>query len=340
MNKIDINRRKFNTAVGAAVAVGCLAPSLVIAQPKTKIRIGYLHVLSVDGQMWLAKHLGAFDREGLDVELREFNSGVELFQAMIGGSLDVLTTGGVLSNFPARGQGKVFLLNDVETSVGQVWVNGTSGINTIADLKGKKVVTTRGTTAHLCLHEGLKSVGLDSARDVEIVNQRMADAVTSFIAGAAPVVATWVPFNVGIKAKLPTAKKLFDAGKFPKAWIVDGWAARNDFHEKNKDALLRLIRAWTHANDFLMSKPQEALDILHKSYYSNLAREDVNEMYNAAKFYSTADWAKLYADGSAAKWLNQVTQFNVDIGAIDKAIYADKYFDTSLYAEALKSIKT
>ncbi|MDO8298724.1 ABC transporter substrate-binding protein [Lacisediminimonas sp.] len=339
MNKININRRKFNAALGSAVAFGGLAPGLVIAQPKTKIRIGYLHVLSVDGHMWIAKHLGAFEKEGLEVELREFNSGVEIFQAMIGGSLDVLTTGGVLSNFPARNQGKVFLLNNIEQSVGQVWVNGGAGINTIADLKGKKVVTTRGTTAHLCLHEGLKTVGLDSAKDVEIINQRMGDAVTSFIAGAAPAVATWVPFNTAIKAKMPTAKKLFDAGKMPQAWIVDGWAARNDFHDKNKDALRRVISAWTIANDYIMAKPQEALDILHKSYYANLKRDDVDEMYNAAKFYSTQEWAKLYADGTAAKWLNQVTQFNVNIGAIEKAIYADKYFDTSLYADVMKKRK-
>ena len=33
-----------------------------IAQAKTKIRIGYLHTLAVDGQMWLAEHLGALTR--------------------------------------------------------------------------------------------------------------------------------------------------------------------------------------------------------------------------------------------------------------------------------------
>ena len=114
-----LTRRTFTTAFAAAIAG---SPAILRAQTR-KLRIGYLHVLSVDAHMWLGQHLGTWKKEGLDVELREFNTGVELFQAMIGGSIDVLTTGGVLSNFPARGQGKVFLVNDIEWATGQIWVN-------------------------------------------------------------------------------------------------------------------------------------------------------------------------------------------------------------------------
>ena len=39
----------------------------------------------------------------------QFTTGLELFQAMVGGSIDMLSTGAVISNFPARGQGKMFL---------------------------------------------------------------------------------------------------------------------------------------------------------------------------------------------------------------------------------------
>src|SRR5262245_47124114 len=94
------------TAPAGLAAIGGPAS----AQTKTKIRVGYLHTLAVDGQMWLADHLGAFDKNGLEPEFKLFQTGLELFQAMIGGSLDVLSTGAVISNFPARGQGKVFLV--------------------------------------------------------------------------------------------------------------------------------------------------------------------------------------------------------------------------------------
>src|SRR5262250_2821751 len=246
--KRPIDRRSFLkiTSGAAAAAAGWTGPAQ--AQAPTKVNVGYLHVVTVDAQLMLGQELGTYKKEGLDLQLREFTTGVELFQALVGGSLDVLTTGGVLSNFPARGQGKVFLIKDLE---------------------GKKIATTRGTTAHDLLHQALKSVNLDSTKDVEIINQRMSEAVTSFIAGAVPAVALWVPFNVSVKAKAPKAKMLTDAGAFPAATIVDGWAARNAYYEKNRDVLVKLIRGWIPANEFLLTKTGEALEILHKKYYQN-----------------------------------------------------------------------
>jgi NitT/TauT family transport system substrate-binding protein len=86
--------------------------------------------------MWLADHRGAFDKNGLEPEFKLFQTGLELFQAMIGGSLDLLSTGAVISNFPARGRGKMFLDNAVEFATAQLWVR--DDIKTIADLKGKR----------------------------------------------------------------------------------------------------------------------------------------------------------------------------------------------------------
>jgi len=127
------------------------------------------------------------------------------------------------------------------------------------------------------------------------------------------------------------------ASAFPSATIVDGWGARNDFYDTRKEVLKRVIRAWIAANDMLINQPQEALGILHDKYYSNIGAADVQEMYKAAKWYSTKQWAQYYGDGSVAKWLNQVTEFNVEIGAIQNPVMADKYFDPGLYLEVAGS---
>ena len=101
------NRRQFlgHAAAGAAAAGLSALGFPAIAQGRTKIRVGYLHTLAVDGQMWLAQHLGAWGKHGLEPDFKQFTTGLELFQAMVGGSIDMLSTGAVISNFPARGQG-------------------------------------------------------------------------------------------------------------------------------------------------------------------------------------------------------------------------------------------
>ncbi len=331
-------RRRFLGSLSAGALALAAGSPRAFAQQRTKVRVGFLKVLSVDAQLQLGIHMGTFEKEGLDIEARQFTTGVELFQALVGGSLDVLTTGGVLSNFPARGQGKVFLINDLEHATGQIWVHADSGINSVKDLKGKRIALTRGTTAHNLLHQAMKSAGLDSTKDIEILNQRMSDAVTGFIAGAVPAVAIWVPFNVQIKAKAPKAKMLVDAAAYPAGTIVAGWAARNDFYDKQKDVLKKIIRAWVPANDFLVNKPQEALKILHQKNYSDLAWGDIEEMHRATTWHSAANWAKLYRDGSVVKWLNSVTMFNVEVGAFKDPIMAETYLDASLYLDAMASL--
>ncbi|NYT36960.1 transporter substrate-binding domain-containing protein [Allopusillimonas soli] len=332
-----MKRRTFIQLAGASALAGAY-PGLALAQEKVKIKAGYLHTLAVDGQIWLADSMGLWEKAGLDMEFVKFQTGLELFQAMSGGSIDVLATGAVMSNFPARGRGKVFLINDVEFATAQLWVHPDMGVNSIQDLKGKKISTTTGTTAHVFLDKALRANGLDPAKDVDIVNQRMPDAVTAFISKAVPAVALWVPFNISVKKRNPDAKMLVDASSFyPEAAIVGGWAARNDYYENNKDALKRIIKAWAQANDHMVNNAKESIELLQKKYYPNVPLSDIQEQYKAQKMFTSQDWVKLYEDGTVTKWLQQVTDFFIDFAKINNAVPASKYFDPSLYLDVVKS---
>jgi NitT/TauT family transport system substrate-binding protein len=328
-----MHRRQFLHGAAAALGLGAAAAPAV-AQSRTKLRVGYLHTLAVDGQLWLADHLGAWAKHGLEPEFRQFTTGLELFQAMIGGSIDMLTTGAVISNFPARGQGKMFLVNCVEFATAQLWVREDQGVKGFADLKQKRIATTTGTTAHVFLDIALRANGVDPAKDVEIVNQRMSEAVTSFISGAVPAVALWVPFNVTVRDKVPGARKLVDASAYyPQAAIVSGWAARNDYHEKQREVLARVVRAWKEGNDFLVGRSAEALDVLQKKHYAQVPLADLKEQFGAQRVFPTAEWRKLYADGTVTKWLQQVTDFFVKFGNIQNPVPAAQYFDPKIYLE-------
>jgi len=338
MKKITTaSRRRFLQATGAAATLA-MGGFPAIAQSRTKVRVGYVNTLAVNGQIWTGVHRGHWAKEGLELETTQFNTGLELFNAMIGGSLDMVSTGAVLSNFPARGQGKVFLLNNIEFATAQLWVREDQGIKTWADLKGRKIATTTGTTAHVFLDTALRANKLDPAKDVEIINQRMPDAVTAFISGAVPAVALWVPFNLTVKQKLPAAKMLVDASAyFPQAAIVGGWATRNDYFEKNRDACARLVRGWAASNDDLMTNTAAILPIIQKNNYPQVPLDELQEQFKASKYYSSAEWRKLFADGTATRWQQQVTDFFVRFGGIQNPVPATQYFDTKLYLENVKA---
>ena len=92
------NRRQVVMSLAAAGLTTMGAPA--IAQQRTKIRIGYVDTLAVTGQLWTGMHRGHWAAEGIEFDPVKFNTGLELFNAMIGGSLDMLSTGAVISNFP------------------------------------------------------------------------------------------------------------------------------------------------------------------------------------------------------------------------------------------------
>ena len=326
------------TKVLFALVIGL---SLVAAVPAgyalDKVKVGYLHTLAVDGQFWLGVHKGYFKEQGLEMEPIQFTSGIPLMQALSGGSVDVAIMGAVISNFPSRGVGKVFLINDIEYDTAMLFARPETGAKAIKDVKGQKITTVKGTTAHVFLHTALKANGLDSNKDVNIVSMDMAGAVSAFISGAAPFVSTWAPFHVQIREKVPGAVMLASAkAYYPKAAIIGGWVATNKYYSERKDVLKKIIKAWAKANDELVSKPQESLKFIHEKAYTNIPFSDLQASWEAEKCETSQAWVKLYADGTVARWLGQVEQVFVEIGSIGNWVDPKEFFDPSLYLEVMK----
>ncbi|QOG18947.1 MULTISPECIES: ABC transporter substrate-binding protein [Bradyrhizobium] len=320
---------------GAALAVasvGLAAPA--IAQARTKLRLGYLHVVAVDGHIRTGLDRGSFDREGIDFELQEFNTGPEVFEAMMRGELEVVSAGGVISNYLALGRGRGFLINDIEVATAQLWGRPSLGVTKLADLRGKRIATTKKTTAHIFLDRALRANSINPS-EVEIVNSSMPDAVGAFIAGEVPAVALWVPFNVAVREALPEAVKLVDASAFyPQSAVLGGWAARTDYYAGNKEILSRIIRGWVDANDHMVRNPAAAAEAL-QAHYRRSRPADLTEAFKAQKLYSAREWRRLYADGTVAKWLQQVSDFFMTDAGVTNAVRASDYFDTQLYLAAV-----
>jgi NitT/TauT family transport system substrate-binding protein len=330
-----MDRRNFIAATCSTLAMSAIGmPAL--AQARTKIRVGYLHTLAVDSQIWLADHLGAWARNGLDPQFNEFKTGIELFTSMSSGSIDMLATGAVISNFPARGQGKMFLANSIEYATAQLWVREDQGITQFADLRGKRVATTAGTTAHVFLDNALRENKI-APTEIQLQNMPMPEAVNAFINGTVPAVVLWVPFNITVREKLPQAKKLLDAGAYyPSAAIVGGWATTNAYMTNNRPVLARIIRAWSEGNDMLIARSNDSLDVLRKNYYPQVPDRDIREQFGAMRVFPTAVWRRLYSNGTITEWLQQVTDFYTRVGKIENPVQAAQYFDPSVFLSVVK----
>jgi NitT/TauT family transport system substrate-binding protein len=300
----------------------------------TTVRVGYLHTVAVDAHLWLGIEDGIFEKHGLKVKPVEFDTGITESTALASGDVDVAMMGAVLSNFPAQGTSKVILANDVEHDTAQLWASKQSGIDSVEDLAGRKVMTTEGTTAHVYLQNALKANGVDP-NSVQIMNTEMPEAVSGFISGAAPAVVLWVPFDQTVRQKMPEATKVDSAKSYyPQAAILGGWAANNEFYASDRETLDKLAAAWMEINDTLVHDP-EAIERVHETAYAeDQSLADTKRQFSFEKVFSNDRWAQMYRSGEVARWIGQTERTFVEVGGLDEYVPPQEFLDTEIFMNA------
>lgn len=322
----------------ALVASACGGGGSSSASGDNTVRIGYLHTIAVDDKLWLGQVEGTFEKKGLHIKTTEFDTGIDLSQALAGGSVDVAIMGGVTSNFPAQGQGKIFMVNSIENATAELWVRKGSGINSVSDLKGKTVVTTQGTTADIFLNTALKKAGM-TEKDVKVLNAAMPAAVQSFAGGSADAIALWVPFDLRLQEGNPDVTMLDSAGNYPEAAVADGWIANNDWYASHEDTVKKLIDAWLTINDNFRKDPQGSLKKVYDKAYSDTAK--LSDLQHQVKFqtdYTNAQWLKHYENGDVLKIVGQAEKAFVDLGGVKEYVDPKTFFDTSLFIGEAKKV--
>ena len=100
-------------------------------------------------------------------KLTQFQGGPAEIAAMASGDIDISQIGHGAHALCIEGQAKIFALDLLGVS-DEVLANKERGINSVADLKGKTVASTAGTSAEIVLNLVLSTAGL-TQDDVKVV---------------------------------------------------------------------------------------------------------------------------------------------------------------------------
>jgi sulfonate transport system substrate-binding protein len=148
--EIMMQRREF-----LKLSLGTAAIAMVSAQARAEasvkeIRIGY----QKNGVLVLARQRATledhFRPRGIEVKWVEFSSGPPMLEAMNVGSIDYGAVGDSPPVFAqSAGAAIVYAAGQPITNGQGILVPGNSPIRSIADLKGKRVGFTKGSSAHI-----------------------------------------------------------------------------------------------------------------------------------------------------------------------------------------------
>lgn len=194
-----MKRREFlGLSIGGAVAA--LSSRANAQAPIKEIRIGYQKtgVLVIARQQAILEK--RFAAQKIGIKWIEFTSGPPLLEAMSIGSVDLGAVGDTPPIFAQAANANVLYVAGSRITNGQgILVPANSGIRTIADLKGKRIGFTKGSSAHNVVIATLEKAGL-TYDDIRPVYLTPPDAGPAFANGSIDAWAVWDPyFAIGEK---------------------------------------------------------------------------------------------------------------------------------------------
>jgi taurine transport system substrate-binding protein len=215
-----------------AAALGALALMTGAAQAADKtVVVGY-QTDALPSSVGIAN--GDFEKAtGAKIDFRRFNSGAEIFAAIASGDVQVGYVGS--SPFAAatsRGLDvKAFYLASISGVDEALVVRNGSGINSLADLKGKKLAAAPVSTDHYQLLALIKSIGL-TEKDVQVFAIPQPEIVAGYNRGDLDGGFVWDPALTELKKNgkvIVTSKDVADKG----APTFSAWVATAAFAKEN-----------------------------------------------------------------------------------------------------------
>ncbi|MDT5080863.1 MAG: taurine transport system substrate-binding protein [Mycobacterium sp.] len=327
------------TAVTTLALAGCSVDHSGQDASKPTIRIGYQTFpsgdLIVKNNKWLEQALPDYN-----IKWTKFDSGADVNTAFIAKELDF----GALGSSPvARGLSaplnipyKVAFVLDVAGDNEALVVRNASGINTIAELKGKRIGTPFASTAHYSVLAALAQNGL-SASDVQLVDLQPQAILAAWDRGDIDAAYTWLPTLDDLRKTgkdLITSRQLAKDGK-P---TLDLSAVADDFAQAHPD----VVNTWRQQEARALTTIKDDPDAAAKAIAAEigLSPEVVAGQLKQGVYLTPAEVASPEwlgsdgAPGNVAANLQSASQFLADQKQIPTAAPL-KTFQDAIYTKGL-----
>lgn len=135
-----------------------------------------------------------------------------------------------------------------------------TGINSVADLKGKRVAATRGTDPHIFLVRSLQDVGL-TEKDITVVVLQHGDGKAALLRGDVDAWAGLDPLMAS--AEIENGAKLFHRNREANSWGVLN--VREAFANDHPDVVKRVLAGYEQAREWSLANPKELHALLVKA---------------------------------------------------------------------------
>ena len=225
-------------------------------------RVGFPSLATGFAPSWVAADKGIWKKHGLDVELIFLRGGSRTVSAMLGGSVDFII-GSDLGATTAILQGAPITRVGVTTNTLGYSMVSQPGIKTVLDLKGKIIGITPGRdAAYARVVKLLRDNGMDASKDVTFLSVGdggPAARVAALSSGVIHATMFTPPSDmISEKAGMRILTKIDVAN------VGGGLNTTTSVLQKNRPQLVRFLRGYMEAVQYLKTHKDESLKIFSK----------------------------------------------------------------------------
>jgi len=224
--------------------------------PKEKIAFAYAAVSPSMSGVWMAKEIGAFERNGLNAELVYISSGATAIQALVGGSVQAaLGASNAVVAATLKGAPILAVASNTSRPGMQLWVQ--PDIQRPEQLQGKTLAITRfGSTSDFVTRLILRKLNLEGKIELRQFGG-VVEADIGFRARQAEG-------RVSSQAPGPQARMLVDAAELGIPFSMNLLAVSNDYLLKSPKSVEAIVRAYIEGIAALKTRKVQALKLLDK----------------------------------------------------------------------------
>jgi NitT/TauT family transport system substrate-binding protein len=302
-------------------------------QQLQSLNVGYLpnngHAI-----IFIAQEKGYFEKEGLQVNLFQFQNSAEGTNAIISKKIDVGGFGLAPLIYISKGFNETIIGGLDGDAAGLVVTSDKASqyanLTKFSDLtvfKGKTIATVRASTGDIHFRDALTKAGLNLKTDVTIVElaspQLVLDAVKSGKADAGMV---WTPYMEQSETEGFTV--VLYTGDFYPNHPCCRIAVLTDNLNANRTTYVSFDKALIESYEWLKANPDASVDIVGK--YVPVNRSVLQDAMTDNKTYNSPD-PNLHA-------IDNVYAMMKNMNYINTTVNIDDHVDTSVYKQALDEL--
>jgi NitT/TauT family transport system substrate-binding protein len=257
--------------------------------------------------LWIAEDRHFFSRNGLNITLRKYDTGVGSLDGMLNGEADIAAG---TTEFPVAGRvlqkSRIRTIGSIDKSE-FVYLVGRKdrGIEKVSNLKGKRVGTTLRTIAEFHLGRFLELHGMNM-QDITLVDVKTpAEWVNAVVNGDIDAIATAQPYAGLAKERLGANAVFWPAqSSQPQYGLI---SSTEEWITKHPELVRRLLKSLAQAEEYVIRNPAEAKAIVQRRL--NLEASYMETVWSQNQFSLSLDQSLVTAMEDEARWMisNQMT---------------------------------